>query len=131
MKRERCNDEIIKIMPEEIIGKILIFFLFFSITAYYFIMIFMNYFFILTNFYHWVLTDSQIGIFNGSIWFINYLIFFLIADILILTSTVLLEIFSRNKKRNIIIYSIFLLLSLSPIILLTIYCTLYHWGCKF
>lgn len=133
MKDERVNNEIIiEVTLEEIISKILIFFIICSIVLYYLIMIFINYFFLQINYYFWILNSQKSwGLFNFLAWFINYLIFFLKIDILILIFIIFLELFSKNKERNIIIYWIVLLLTISPIILLTIWCIIFNWGCKF
>ena len=105
MVKDEINEIIIKMTKEEIICKALIFSIFLLIFLYYLIMIFFQYFLIPLGFYDFCRSWGAKNSFQK--WLISYLISFLKANILIFLSTILLEFFSKNKKRILSFISFF------------------------
>jgi len=128
MVKNKGNEVIIKMTKEEIICKILIFFILFLIFLYYLIMIFFNWYLISSGFYQHDYHYYRVK-YPFKLLHIDYSIFCLKANLLIFILTILLEFFSKNKKENIVIYLIFLLFLISPLVLFAIHFSTYKYPC--
>jgi len=128
MVKNEVDEVIIKMTKEEIICKVLIFFILFLIFLYYLIMIFFNCYSISSGFYQHYYHYYSVN-YPFKLLHIDYSIFCLKANLLIFILTILLEFFSKNKKENIVIYLIFLLFLISPLVLFAIHFSTYNWPC--